>query len=345
MCITVKNGYKYKGVYMKKALLIMVLITCSFSLWATGQQEKEDDTLKIGYVFSLMTHEWYQNILQGAQARADELGITLVTADANMDINRQISAAENLLAQGVDVLIITPVDAKAMAPIVKMANQAGVPVLSESNVIEGAETFVGISNFASAKTVGEWFVGYAKDNNIDPKVLIVGLPNYEDCRQRVDGFKEALEESGLNYEIKQEVDGGGDKEKSLMVSQDAMTAHPDINVIFGINDNSATGGMAAYKEAGLNESELTVIGFGFEGVVGQTALLSGSPYKASLAMFPNYVGVGCIDAAVKAAKGEALPEHYKTPTVAININNFDQFYNKDGEKYVIDFEAVRKLED
>ena len=129
-----------------------------------------------------------------------------------------------------------------------------------------------------------------------------------------------------------------------MVSQDALTAHPDINVVFGINDNSATGAMAAYKEAGLDESKLTVIGFGFEGVVGQTALLSGSPYKASLAMFPNYVGVGCIDAAVKAIKGESLPSHYETPTVAINAKNFDQFYNKEGNSYVIDFEAVRKLE-
>lgn len=328
---------------MKRAFLVILIVLCSFSLMAGGQQE-EKENLKIGYVFSLMTHEWYQNILQGAQARADELGITLVTADANMDINRQISAAENLLAQGIDALIITPVDAKAMAPIVQMANRAGVPVLSESNVIDGAETFVGISNYEAAKTVGQWFVDYAKDQQIDPRVLIVGLPNYEDCRQRVAGFKAALEESGIDYVIKQEVDGAGDKEKSLMVSQDAMTAHPDINVVFGINDNSATGAMAAYKEVGLDESKLTVIGFGFEGVVGQTALLSGSPYKAALAMFPNYVGVGCIDAAVMAINGEALPAHYETPTVAIDADNFDQFYNKVGNKYVIDFEAVRKLE-
>ena len=183
---------------MKKAIMVMLIVLSSFSLMANAQQEQKEEKMKIGYVFSLMTHEWYQNILQGAQSRADELGITLVTADANMDINRQINAAENLLAQGIDALIITPVDAKAMAPIVQMAKRAGVPVLSESNVVEGAETFVGISNYSAAKTVGEWFVGYAKENKIDPRILIVGLPNYEDCRQRVDGFKAALKESGLS---------------------------------------------------------------------------------------------------------------------------------------------------
>lgn len=329
---------------MKKLMFVLMVLCCASGLWAEGQKDAGEKKMKVGYVFSVMTHEWYQNILQGAEARADELGIDLVTADANMDINKQIGAAENLLAQGVDALIITPVDAKAMAPIVQMARQAGVPVLSESNVIEGAETFVGISNYESAKSVGKWYADYARSQGISPKALIVGFPNYEDCRQRVAGFKDALKESGLDYEIKQEVDAGGDKEKALLVSQDALTAHPDINVIFGINDNSATGGMAAYQEAGLDESRLTVIGFGFEGVVGQSALLNGTPYKAALAMFPNYVGVACVDAAVKAANGESLPEHYMTPTVAINADNFDQYYNKEGDKYVIDFGAVRKLE-
>ena len=160
---------------------------------------------------------------------------------------------------------------------------------------------------------------------------------------RVEGFKAGMDAAGLKYEIKQEVDGQGSKETSLKVAQDALTANPDVNVIFGINDNSTTGGMAAYKEAGLDESKLTAIGFGFEGVVGREALLSGGPYKAAVAMFPDYMGVSLIDAANKAFKGEELPENYESGTVVITQDNFADFYTRDGDAYKTNFEAIRAL--
>ena len=327
---------------MKKVLglaLTMVLLI-SLCVGMTAQAEK---TPKFGYVVNDMSHEWYQNIVKGAQARAAELGIELKVADSAMDVGKQVSQLENMLTDGVDVLIITPVDVKALAVIINEAAAEGIPVVSESNVIEGAKTYVGINNLEGGRKAGQWFVEYAKANNIDPKILIVGLPAFEDCRLRVQGFKEAMDEAGFKYEIKQEVDGQGSKETSLKVAQDALTANPDVNVIFGINDNSTTGGMAAYKEAGLDESKLTAIGFGFEGVVGREALLSGGPYKAACAMFPDYMGVSLIDAAFKAYKGEELPANYESGTVIITGDNFSDFYTKDGDAYKTNFEAIRAL--
>lgn len=299
--------------------------------------------LKFGYVCNYMSHEWYQNIINGAKEEAEKLGVELSVADSNLDVNTQINACENFIAQKVDVLIITPIDPKALVPVVKKATEAGIKVITESNVVEGALSYVGISNKAGGKKVGQWYVEYAKANNITPKVLIVGLPAFEDCRQRVEGFKEALAESGITYEIVQEVDGQGAKEKALAVSTDALTAHKDVNVIFGINDDSTTGGMAAYKAAKMDESKLVAIGFGFEGKVGQEALLSGGPYKAACAMFPNFVGVSLVDAALAVSNGETLPAHYETPTVAMTRDIFDQYYTKDGDKYKLNFDAVRAL--
>ena len=290
-----------------------------------------------------MSHEWYKNICEAAKARAAELDIDIVIADANQDVAAQISKAENFIAQGVDVLILTPVDAKAIPPIIKQAKNAGIRVITESNMVPQSETYVGIDNKASGKKAGTWFAAYARSHNITPKILIVGLPNFEDCRKRVDGFKEGLDESGLAYQIMQEVDGQGLKEKALKVAQDALTAHPDINVIFGINDDSTTGGMSAYKAAGLDESKLTAIGFGFEGIVGRNALLGNTPYKAALGMFPNFVGVSLIDAALALSKNEILPPHYETPTIMITQDNFKTFYRQDGDSYSMNFDAIRAL--
>jgi ABC-type sugar transport system substrate-binding protein len=325
-------------------IFMSVLLVISLAgVFAGGGQQAKPGNLKFGYVLNDMSHEWYQNIAKGARARAAELGIEINIADAAMDAAKQVSQLENMLAQNVNVLIITPVDVKALPNIINEANAAKVPVITESNVVQGAKTYVGIDNVAGGKKAGLWFAEYAKANNITPKIIIVGLPAFEDCRQRVQGFKAGMDEAGLKYTILQEVDGQGSKETSLKVAQDAITAHPDVNVIFGINDNSTTGGMAAYKEAGLDESKLTAIGFGFEGVVGREALLSGGPYKAAVAMFPDYVGVSVVDAAYKAAQGESLPAHYESGTVVITQQNFPQFYTRQGNDYATNFEAIRAL--
>ena len=326
--------------------MLQKLLLLSFvALMACGQQQESGPKkLKIGYVINFMSHEWYQNISKSAIARAAELDIELIVADANLDVAAQISKAENMLAQGVDVLILSPVDAKAMGPIVRQAKEVGTHVFTESNPVPGADSYVGIDNHVGGVKAGEWFVEYAKEQGIEPKILVIGLPNFEDCRQRVDGFKEALEKAGLDYEIVQEVDGQGLKEKAFKVAQDALTANPNINVIYGINDDSTTGGMAAYKAAGLDEEKLTAIGFGFEGTVGQTALTGATTYRAALAMFPNFVGGALIDAAVKLAKGEKLPPHYETPTIVLTRDNIDRFYDRSTEPpFALKVDAVRAL--
>ena len=173
---------------------------------------------------ALLTPEGYEIITaedgeKGLEA-ARQRPFDLIIADANMDVAAQISKAENLLAQGVDVLVLTPVDAKAMGPVVRQAKEAGVKVITESNPVPGSDTYVGIDNEASGYKAGAWFAQYAKDNGIDPRILIIGFPNFEDCRQRVAGFKRGVEESGVAYRVVQEVDSQGLKEKAFKLAND-----------------------------------------------------------------------------------------------------------------------------
>lgn len=327
---------------VKTVFAVFAAALFTISCGSEGKKESAS-ALKVGYVVNFMSHEWYQNICKAAQRHAQNAGVDLIIADANMDVAAQISKAENLLAQGVDVLVLTPVDAKAMGPVVRQAKEAGVKVITESNPVPESDTYVGIDNEASGHKAGAWFAEYAKENDINARILIIGFPNFEDCRQRVAGFKRGLEESGLSYQIVQEVDSQGLKEKAFKVAQDALTAHPEINVVFGINDDSTSGGMAAYKAAGFDEENLTAIGFGFEGVVGQTALMGNSSYRAALGMFPDFVGVSLVDAAVKLHAGEVLPDHYETPTIMITRSNVDQFYDKSVQPFAMKLEAVRGL--
>jgi ribose transport system substrate-binding protein len=312
---------------------------------ASGCANPNDSgAVKVGYVVNFGSHEWYQNVIKGAEDAAAEAGFEFEWADANVDLSKQITQAENMLTQGVDVLMLSPVDPGGLSSVMSQAAEREVPVVTESNTVPGADTAVGIENLVAARMLGEWAGDHITNTmRTRAKVLIVGLPTQVDTQDRVAGFKEGLEGSGADYEIVQEVNGGGLKDQALDVSADAITAHPDINMIFGINDDSALGGTQAYQEAGLDMSKLTTLGFGVEGQAGKTALTSGGPYKAGLGMFPEYVGRTLVEQATAVQAGEDIPERTITPATVLTAENLGEFYTKDGEDWTINYDAVRGL--
>ena len=312
---------------------------------ATGCANAADDgKVKVGYVVNFGSHEWYQNVIKGAEDTAKAQGLDFEWADANVDLSKQITQCENMLTQGVDVLMLSPVDPDGLSSVMSQAEESNTPVVTESNTVPGAKTAVGIHNLEAAKLLGQWAGDYITNTlHTKAKVLIVGLPTQVDTRDRVDGFKQGLEASGADYEIVQEVNGGGLKDQALDVSADAITAHPDVNMIFGINDDSALGGTQAYQEAGLDVGKLTTLGFGVEGRAGKTALSSGGPYKAGLGMFPEFVGRTLIEQAKAVNDGKDVPERTVTPATVLTADNLADFYTKDGNDWKIDYTAVEAL--
>lgn len=326
----------------KRRLAFVAAAVCVGVLFLAGNGRAADKKYKIGFAAFMMGQEWYQNIAAGAQARADDLGIELRVADCNNDSNTQVAAIENFIIQQVDAIIVSPVDVKTLGTVVSEANAEGIKIVSESNRIDGSATRVGQSDKESGKKAGAWYAAYAKQHNIQPKLLILGYKALENCRARVEGFKEALDEAGVKYEVKTEVDGGF-REASLKAATDAFTAHPDINCIFGINDDSTLGAVAAVRSAKLDESKIVAIIYGLEGAAGRSALREGGIYAAGLSMFPEFVGTACIDAAVAALEGKSLPENYASPTVVIPATDFDKYFIEKDGKFLVKFDAVREL--
>ncbi|MBC5648896.1 sugar ABC transporter substrate-binding protein [Christensenella tenuis] len=302
------------------------------------------EALRIGYIENFASHEFYQNIIKGMKQTAEENGWSLEIADANGDISKQISLGENMLAKDVDALIVTPVDAKGVMPLIEQAEAAGVPVITEAVPLEKQTCYVGIDDFYGGYIDGQAAGEYANENNIVPKVLVVGAPALEVCVQRVEGFKTGLQEVCPEAEIVVEVDGGGTKDTAVAVATDALTANPDINMVMGINDDSTLGGLLACEAAGMDMSQVTGFGFGVEGIAAKNELVNpDSSYKGGLGMFPEMIGRLCVEMAAKAANGEEVPVAITTPLVVMNGENVTEYYEQDGDSWEIKWESVEEL--
>jgi ABC-type sugar transport system substrate-binding protein len=300
---------------------------------------------KVGHVTNYLVHEWYQNLTKGEQARADEWGIDFSINDANLDLTKSLAAVDDYLAQDIDVLNFTPVNEEASGPKILEAAATGIPIICESSPTEGCTTLVSIDDYAAGYKVGVWAGDYVNEN-LDGKAVIldVGLPALSTTVNRSQGFVDGITSVlGENATVAQSVDGNGLKDTAVQVSADALTAHPDVNVIFGINDDSALGGMQSYEAAGLDMDKLLVVGFGCEGNACKDALMEGGPYKVSAAMFPEYQGRLLIDAGVAAFNGTELAPHTIAPSTPMTADNLADYYTKEGDAYTPNFDAIAAI--
>jgi ribose transport system substrate-binding protein len=289
-------------------------------------------------------HEWYQNETKGEATRAKDYGIDFKQVDANLDLQASLAAVQEAAPQ-VDVIVFTPVNEKASGPVLsEIAKNTGKPIICEGSPADGCTTLVSIDDYAAGYKVGVWAGEYARDNfGGNAVALDIGLPALSTTVARSKGFADGLKSVLPNATIAQSVDGSGLKDKAVPVAADALTAHPDVNIIFGINDDSALGGLQAFESQGGDTSQLLVVGFGCEGKACKDALAEGGPYKVSAAMFPEYQGRLLIDAGVAAFNGVALPAHIIAPTAPVTADNLGDFYTKDGDTYTANFDAIAKL--
>lgn len=295
----------------------------------------------VTHITNYGVHEWYQNETKGEATRAKDYNIDFKQVDANLDLQASLAAAQEAAPQ-VDVLVFTPVNEEASGPtITKIAADTGKPIICEGSPTDGCTTLVSIDDYAAGFKVGVWAGNYAK-NNFDgtANVLDVGLPALSTTVARSKGFADGLLSVLPDAKIVASIDGKGLKDEAVKVAGDALTANPDVNIIFGINDDSALGGLQAFESQGGDTSQLLVVGFGCEGKACKDALAEGGPYKVSAAMFPEYQGRLLIDAGVAAFNGVELPAHIIAPTAPVTADNLADYYTLEGDAYTPNFDAI-----
>jgi ribose transport system substrate-binding protein len=300
----------------------------------------------VGHVTNYLVHEWYQNLTKGEAARAKDYNppINFTINDANLDLQKSLAAVDDYVAKKVDVLNFTPVNEKASGPTITKVSSSGKAVICESSPTDGCNTLVSIDDYSTGFKVGVWAGNYAKTNMGGNAVILdVGLPALSTTVNRSKGFVDGVKSVLPGATVAQSVDGKGLKDEAVKVSADALTAHPNINIIFGINDDSALGGLQSYTAAGMDASKLLVVGFGCEGKACKNALLQGGPYKVSAAMFPEYQGRLMIDAGVAAFNGVSLPKHIVAPTLAMTKDVLSQYYTQQGDTFTPNFDAISKI--
>lgn len=299
-----RGGWRY-------AVMAMALL-----LAGCGQRESDSSgkrQLVIGVTPLTLQLEYYINYINGVKKAAQEDNIRLKIIDPQFDVAKQASAIEDFIAAKVDAIICSPVDPKGIKPLLEKAQKAGIPVVVEMTKIDGVNPLVGTNQEEGGYLAGEYAGRWIQQHmNGKAEVAILDFPYFQNVIDRVKGFKRGLAAAAPEATIVAEPDGHAVMEKALKVMEDVLQAHPNVRVVFGINDDSAIGATMAFKSAKVDPKTVCVVGF--DASQGARRLIqSNSGLRASVAAQCDPIGRAAIDTAKKLIEKQSVPEWVEVP--------------------------------
>lgn len=297
---------------------------------------------RLGYLTNYSFHIWYQIVIEILKRRASQYGCEIVVQDAGLSVEKQISQAREMLPR-VDALLLTPAATSGLEPVLEMAAQAGKPLIVEANPVEGMTTLVAICDYDAGFDIGVWVGNNVKAENGVLRILDVGLPVLRPCLLRSEGFVDGVKSIQPDAVVVASVNGEATPSVAHRVALDALRKSGDVDVIFAMDDETGQGAYEGYIEAGFNPDKVAIAGFGLAGDHEKDWLMRREALKVSVAMFPEYVGLRCMDNLIKSFDGQSTPLRDVIPTVAATPELLEKLYPKKGNAWTPDFAAIAAL--
>jgi ribose transport system substrate-binding protein len=227
-------------------MCLRLLLCVSILLLAACQPSSQK---VIGVVPKGASHIFWLTVKAGAQKAAAESGYTIEwnAPTLEVDASRQKDIVESMITRRLAGIALAPVDRKALAGTVDRGTAAGIPMaVFDSDVdTQNRLTYVATDNRAggrlAAKRLAEVLGGKGK-------VAVIGfMPGSASTMEREEGFREEIAAKFPGIEIVVETYGMADRAKAMAVTENALTAHPDLAGIFADNESSSAGALQAIK--------------------------------------------------------------------------------------------------
>lgn len=276
-----------------------------------------------GYSTPSLQNPFWVNVTKAMQREADEAGVGLTVRDAQNDTAKQAADIEDLIVQKVNVLMVTPYDSVSLAPVIKLANNAGIPVIIVDIGINSQdvqyESLIITDNYLGGRMIAQWMVQYFKDNNIEkPKVATIEAQlGAENARQRHQGFIDYMKENGIQVVLDRSANSLRDQ--AMLVMEDFLQTYPDLTAVFAENDDMALGALQAVKQ-----SQSKTIIAGYDGVPDALdEITKGTNLKVDISQQPEQMGSKAIQIALDIMQGKEVDIEVQIVPVLITKEKLD----------------------
>lgn len=215
---------------------------------------------KIGVSLLTMQHQFYQELRAGMEDAARPYGYEMRIVSAEFDSARQANQIDDFLTQKVDAIVVCPCDSRSVGASVVAANSANIPVftadIANTSPLGEVVSHIASDNLQGGREAAKLLAAAIGDKG---DVVILSHPEVASVTDRVTGFKAEIA-GHADIRVVAELSAEGKRDKAVRVMEDLLQSHPDLRGVFGINDDTALGALAAVEAAGKIAS-IRIVGY------------------------------------------------------------------------------------
>ncbi len=254
---------------------------------------------KLGAVYMTLNNPFYEVVDEEIRTVVENHGDVLISRDPALSVDRQREEIRELIAEGVELIFINPVDWKRIEPALEEAYAANVPVIAIDTSVQD-EKYVTCTVMSDNYMAG---VQCAKHLLATSQGGQIGLLKHSQAHSSVDriqGFKDTLA-GHPEFQIVDEEECLGQLELAMPAMGRLLERHPEISIVMALNDPAAMGALAALQSAGRLD---TVKVYGVDGVPETKEMIRQGHMTATVGQSPRQIGRRAAEQAYRLLAGE-----------------------------------------
>jgi ribose transport system substrate-binding protein len=295
-------------------ICLVCLAACSDSQQAGESIGEEQQRPVVALIMKSLANEFFVTMADGARAhqssRDDEYQLIVNGIKNEIDLSQQVALIDQMIASGVDAIVIAPADSKAIVPALARASAAGIVIVNIDNRLDGEilkeyglkAPFVGPDNFHGAEVVGQYLAAQLDEGQ--EVAILEGVPTAYNSQRRTAGFNKAMDDSGLIVVSQQSAQW--DQTSAVVITSAILVQY--------------LGAVAAVMQAGKSD-EIQIIGF--DNISAIRNLIRKKSVLATVDQHADLLAVYGIEYALAAIYSDVELADKATPVDLVTIDDLD----------------------
>ena len=300
-------------------IILIVLFTGVLSVYLSLIKDSPfgEKRLKFGATYMNMNNPFFVKLNEGIKKTVENQNGKLIALDAQLEISKQISQVDDLIAQKVDIIFLNPVDFKGIKPALLAAKKANIPVIViDSPVFDDdlVDCSVVSENYNAGVLCASDLIVKLKGKG---NVVIIEHPTAKSAIQRIQGFEDTIKKySGINVVARKS--SNGQLELAMEVMDKIIQSNKNIDAVMCLNDPTALGVLAAFENTQKNNN---VYIYGVDGASDALAMIEKGKLTATASQSPDMIGKIAAETALKRLTGVKIDKYINVPVELINKSN------------------------
>ena len=303
----------------------LTAVTVVGTTTASAKPAKQQETIKLGFITKFPVDFYFTLVNAAKKWDKATPGATVIYASgkSGTDDAGEIAAIQNMVAQGVKGIAITPTSPAVSAALDK-AIKAGVKVVLIDNDIpkwKKKSSVVATNNFKGGQLAGKFLAKKLKAG--DTLGILEGNPANPALVERVTGVLSGLGAMKSKIKVVSKLETDCDQTKGATAAQTILTANPSLTAMYSACGPPALGAIQSIKNAGIKPGEIILVGFDASG--DEVKAIKAGTETASVAQFPAKMGSLGIATLWAAVQGKTVPKNVDTGTALVTKANASKY--------------------